>query len=180
MFEIVYNVEVIHAKINKTFAELGIPLKSEDMVAVDMLCVSIVTEYDDLNKVQVILNQADIETSVIQVPIELDWLPCIYYINVPKNKVRNSISLLEHVTFQNIDISKYLGKLAASRLRFEKFFVWLGVLFIVSTIIMFICITLGSIEANRLDAVVLFGLLTIGYMMLGLLFIKEITKRKKK
>jgi len=179
MIEIVHNAEIIHEKLNKTFAALGLPLKSEDFVVPDMLCVSIASKDNDLYKVQTILKQEDIETTVSSIPTGLEWIPYIYYINVSKGEVRKAIALLEHLKFQSADLSEYFENMARSRSRNEHLLTWVGLTFISGIAVLVGYITVEAFLLKRWDAVILFGLLILGFMVLGLCVIKVIRKQKK-
>ena len=180
MFEIIYDVKTINVKLYKKFTELGIPLNLDYFTDRDLRCVGIATDKKYLNKAKKILNKANVENVIKLEPVELDWLPSIYYISVLQNDMLRAQALLENIKIKKLDIAEYLEGASRANIRTERLLIMLAGIFMVGLAIFFALLTV-SIAALKIHWVVtaILILWTLCLMAVSIFSFREWRIRKK-
>lgn len=179
MYELIYDESAVFAKLNKTFADLGLPIKVEDYFDREMRCVAIVTNDNDLDKVINVLRREDIVLSVYTQATGLDWIPFINYVSTAKRDVMKALSLLESIQTEKRDVSDYLLHLYKSQAPVVGFFALFGLLIYGSFAVGLCVLSLQMFYVRRWIAAFLFAAFSVLFAAISFLVLRGLWRSRQ-
>ncbi len=177
MYEIVHDVQAVYEKINSTFASLGLPIRIEEYVSREKRCIGISTDEDNLNHIRRLLEEAGILFSVDEVHVGLEWMPTLYYVQVPQANVAAALAVLAQMQKKGRDVSAYMESISRANSRMGRVLGWAALIYAGFLFIMAIGLgqaTFRKIAQEQWGLAFLFGALAMFLLVLLFLLIKHI------